>query len=74
MVIQRKTLVNGIKDESDGIEFYGNLIRLAETEEEKNLFRHIQNQEREHKKILEYKLKNFTEKRGQTSITNLLSM
>ncbi len=73
-MIQRKTLVIGIKDESAGIEYYGNLIRLADTEEEKNLYRHIQNQEREHKKILEYKLKTFTEKKGQTDITKLLSI
>jgi len=67
-MIQRKTLVNGIRDENISIKYYETLIQLADTEDEKNLYIHMQNQEKEHKRILEYKLKTFTEKKGQTKI------
>ena len=72
-MIQRKTLLLGIKDEKMGIEYYSNLSKLSENLEEKMLYQHIMNQEKEHLQILEHKLKNFVEKRGQTNITKLLS-
>lgn len=73
-MIQRKTLVLGIKDEQDAINFYTTLIELSESEEEINSYIHILEQEKEHKRILEHKLKTYIEKKGQTDITKLLSI
>jgi len=67
-MIQRKTLLLGIRDETKGIEYYGALAQLSDTVEEKELYLHLQNQEKEHKRILEHKLKIFIEKKGQTNI------
>ncbi len=68
-MIQRKTLLLGIRDETRGIEYYGALVELSDTTEEKELYLYLQNQEKEHKRILEHKLKIFTEKKGQTNIS-----
>lgn len=73
-MIQRKTLLLGIKDEVDGIEYYGTLAKLADNDEDRRLYLHIQSQEREHKLILEHKLKTRVEKKGQTNIEDLLSL
>ena len=59
--------MNGIKDEKMGIIFYSTLARLADTDEDKRLYLHIASQEREHLRILEHKLKTFTERKGQTN-------
>lgn len=68
-MIQRKTFLLGIRDETRGIEYYGTLAKLADTAEEMELYLHLQNQEKEHKRILEHKLKIFTEKKGQINIS-----
>jgi len=73
-MIQRKTLLLGIRDEKEGIEYYSNLSKLSDNEEEKMLYRYIMNQEKEHLRILEHKLKNYTEKKGQTQIIKMLSI
>jgi rubrerythrin len=73
-MIQRITLLNGIKAENEAIQYYTNLVKLADTEEDRKDFNHVLKEEKEHKVILVKKLKKYTDKKGQTHITNLLSI
>jgi rubrerythrin len=74
MTIQRITLINGIRDEVRAIEYYNMLFKLSNDPDEKHTIEHFLIEEIKHKKFLETMLRRYTDKKGQTHITNLLSM